>query len=211
MKVSMIGTGNMARGIGSRLISGGHDVVFMGTEAGKAEEAVAAVKSAGNGNASAGALSDELGDVVVLAVPFGANVELVKELGSRLAGKVVVDIANPLKPTFDGLATAADSSSAEEVAKAAVKSAKVVKAFNTTFAGALLSGKAGGLPLDVFIAGDDEGARNTVSQLVNDGGMRVVDVGPLAHARYLEGIQFLHIILQGSLGTNWVSGLKIVS
>ena len=211
MKVSMIGTGNMARGIGTRLISGGHDVVFIGRGANEAEEAVAAVKDAGSGAASKGTMSDELGEVVVLAVPFGANVDLVKELGSRLAGKVVIDIANPLKPTFDGLATASDSSSAEEVAKAAVKEARVVKAFNTTFAGALMSGKAGGLPLDVFIAGDDESAKNTVSQLANDGGMRAVDVGPLAFSRYLEGIQFLHIALQGSLGTNWVSGLKIVS
>jgi NADPH-dependent F420 reductase len=211
MKVTIIGTGNMARGIGSRLVSGGHDVSYVGKETGKAEEAAAAVQAAGNGKASVAKMMDDLGEVVVLAVPFGANIELVKELGSRLTGKVVVDIANPLKPTFDGLATVADSSSAEEVAKAAVKEAKVVKAFNTTFAGALLSGKAGGLPLDVFIAGDDEGARNLVSQLINDGGMRAVDVGPLAFARYLEGIQFLHIMLQGSLGTNWVSGLKIVS
>ena len=212
MKISMIGTGNMARGIGTRLVAGGHEVMFIGQEKDKAAEAQQAVQSAGKaGQVSTGALTDDLGEVVILAVPFGANVDLVRKLGSRLAGKTVVDIANPLKPTYDGLATAADSSSAEEVAKAAAAGVHVVKAFNTTFAGTLMSGKAGGLPLDVFIAGDDADAKAKVITLVKDGGMRPVDSGPLKHARYLEGIQFLHIILQGSLGTNWASGLKIVS
>jgi predicted dinucleotide-binding enzyme len=124
---------------------------------------------------------------------------------------VVVDIANPLNATFDGLATAPGSSSAEEVAQAAPKSAHVVKAFNTTFAGTLMTGQVAGYPLDVLIAGDDEEARAVVARLVTDGGMRAIDAGPLQRAQQIEGMQFLHIILQGTLGTNWVSALKILS
>ena len=86
---------------------------------------------------------------------YGTNLELAKQLGNRLAGKVVVDIANPLNATYDGLATAADSSSAEDLAMAIDSGARVVKAFNTTFAGTLLTGASGGEKLDVFIAGDD--------------------------------------------------------
>jgi len=101
----------------------------------------------------------ELGDVVVLAVWYGVNLDLVKKLGNKLAGKTVVDIANPLNSTFDGLATAPDTSSAEEVAKVVPANTKVVKAFNTTFAGTLVDGQVGGQKLDVFIAGDDEDAK----------------------------------------------------
>ena len=61
--------------------------------------------------------------------------------------------------------------------------ARVVKAFNTTFASALVAGWVGGLPLDVFLAGDDARAKSRVAALVTDGGMRPVDTGPLRRAQ----------------------------
>jgi predicted dinucleotide-binding enzyme len=137
--------------------------------------------------------------------------DVVKQLGNKLADKVVVDIANPLNSTYDGLATAPDSSSAEDVAKVAPEGAKVVKAFNTTYAGTLVKGQVAGQPLDVWIAGDDADAKNKVAQLVKDGGMRPVDTGPLSRARQIEGMQLLHIVTQGTLGTNWGSTIKILS
>jgi len=146
----------------------------------------------------------------VLAVWYGTNIEVAKQLGNKLAGKVVVDIANPLNSTYDGLATAPDSSSAEDLARAIASGAKVVKAFNTTYAGTLLAGQVAGQPLDVFIAGDDADAKSKVAQLVTDGGMRPVDAGPLSRARQIEGMQLLHIVTQGALGTNWGSALKIL-
>ncbi|HKG55471.1 MAG TPA: NAD(P)-binding domain-containing protein, partial [Anaerolineales bacterium] len=153
----------------------------------------------------------KLGDVVVLAVWYGSNIEIAKQLGAKLKGKTVVDIANPLNSTYDGLATAPDSSSAEDVAKAVDFEAKVVKAFNTTYAGTLLAGEVDGEPLDMFIAGDDEDAKSKVAQLVKDSGMRPVDTGPLHRARQIEGMQLLHIVTQGTLGTNWASAIKILS
>jgi len=132
------------------------------------------------------------------------------QLDNKLAGKVVVDIANPLNSTYDGLATAPDSSSAEDLAKAIANGAKVVKAFNTTYASTLLAGQVAGQPLDVFIAGDDADAKNKVAQLARDGGMRPIDIGPLSRARQIEAMQFLYIALQGALGTNWGSAIKIL-
>jgi len=114
-----------------------------------------------------------------------------------------------LNSTYDNLATPPDSSSAEEVAKAAPK-AKVVKAFNTTYAGTLRSGQVDGEPLDVFIAGDDADAKSKVAQLVEDAGMRPIDTGPLSRARQIEGMQLVHIVTQGTLGTNWGSAIKIL-
>jgi predicted dinucleotide-binding enzyme len=170
------------------------------------------VKAAAKNGAtvSAASLDAELGDVVVLAVWYGTNIEIAKQLGAKLAGKVVVDIANPLNATYDGLATAPDSSSAEDLAKAVAAGASVVKAFNTTFAGTLLAGSVAGQPLDVFIAGDDADAKSKVSQLVTDGGMRAIDAGPLHRARQIEAMQLLQITLQGTLGTNWGSAIKIL-
>lgn len=205
MNVTIIGAGNMGRGIGTRLIAGGHKVTFVDANPETAQKAAADLK------AESATLDAPLGDVVVLAVWYGTNIEIAKQLGNKLAGKVVVDIANPLNSTYDGLATAPDSSSAEDLAKALVDGAKVVKAFNTTYAGTLLAGQVAGQPLDVFIAGDDVDAKAKVAQLVADGGMRAIDAGPLHRARQIEGMQLLHITLQGTLGTNWGSALKIVS
>jgi NADPH-dependent F420 reductase len=214
MNVTIIGAGNMGRGIGTRLVAGGHSVTFVDANPETAEKAAADVKASAKKNAkvSTASLGDaELGDVVVLAVWYGTNIEIAQQLGVKLAGKVVVDIANPLNSTYDDLATAPDSSSAEDVARAIASGAKVVKAFNTTYAGTLLAGEVAGQPLDVFIAGDDADAKSMVAELVRDGGMRPIDAGPLSRARQIEGMQLLHITLQNTLGTNWGSTIKILS
>ena len=212
MNITIIGSGNMGRGIGTRAVAGGHSVTFVDANPEVAEKAAADLKSAAKNGAtvSAANLDAELCDVVVLAVWYGTNIEIAKQLGTKLAGKVVVDIANPLNSTYDGLATAPDSSSAEDLAKVVAAGAKVVKAFNTTFAGTLLAGAVAGQPLDVFIAGDDADAKSKISQLVTDGGMRAIDAGPLHRARQIEAMQLLHITLQGALGTNWGSAIKIL-
>lgn len=213
MNITIIGAGNMGRGIGTRAVAGGHSVTFVDANREVAEKTAADVKAAAKNGAkvSTSSLGDaELGDVVVLAVWYGTNIEIVKQLGAKLAGKVVVDIANPLNSTYDGLATAPDSSSAEDLAKAIVSGAKVVKAFNTIFAGTLLTGESGGQKLDVFIAGNDADAKSKVAQLVTDGGMRAVDTGLLHRARQIEGLGLLHVVLQGALGTNWGSSVKVL-
>jgi len=214
MNITIIGAGNMGRGIGTRFAAGGHSVTFIDRKPDEAEKVAKEVKASAKNDTqiSTASLEDaRLGDVVVLAVPYGANIELAKQLGRKLAGKVVVDIANPMNATYDGLATDPGSSSAEDVAKAATSDAKVVKAFNTTFAGTLLAGQVAGRPLDVFIAGDDEAAKRKIEQLAKDGGMRPINTGPLSRARQIEAMQFLHITLQGSLGTNWGSTIKILN
>lgn len=214
MNATIIGSGNMGRGIGTRLVAGGHSVTFVDANPEVAEQTAVEVRASAKNGATVSTASlgnTELGDVVVLAVWYGTNIEIAKQLGPKLAGKVVVDIANPLNSTYDGLATAPDSSSAEDLAKAIVSGAKVVKAFNTTYAGTLLAGEVAGQPLDVFIASDDAEAKSKVAQLVRDGGMRPIDAGPLSRARQIEAMQFLHITLQNTLGTNWGSTIKILS
>ena len=213
MNITIIGAGNMGRGIGTRAAAGGHSVTFVDANPDTAQQVAEEVKKAAkNGSkVSTSSLGDvQLGDIVVLAVWYGTNMEVARQLGNKLAGRVVVDIANPLNSTYDGLATAPDSSSAEDLAKVVAPGTKVVKAFNTTYAGTLVSGQVDGRPLDVFIAGDDAEAKEKVAQLVKDGGMRPVDTGALNRARQIEGMQLLHIVTQGPLGTNWGSAIKIL-
>lgn len=209
MQTTIIGTGNMARGIATRLRAGGHEVTLLGHEAGKGEELAREL----GGSVGAGTVGDSIvGDVVVLAVPYEAARSLVQQYGEELSGKVVVDITNPVNwETFDDLVTPPDSSAAEEIQKAAPAGTRVVKAFNTTFAGTLVEGQVAGQPLDVFIAGDDSEAKETVAQLVRDGGLVAIDAGPLRRARELERLAFLGMTLQQPLGLNFQSAWKLVS
>jgi predicted dinucleotide-binding enzyme len=122
-----------------------------------------------------------------------------------------VDITNPLNESFDDVATAPGTSNAEQTARHAPAGARVLKAFNTTFAGTLEAGQVAGQPLDILIAGDDADAKAQLARLVETSGLRAIDVGPLRRARQLEGIGLLHITLQETLGTNWMSTVKFLS
>jgi predicted dinucleotide-binding enzyme len=207
MNVTIIGTGNMARAIGKRLVAGGHEVTVLGKEPSMAEEAVGAI----GGSAKGGQSGDPIGDdVVVLAVYYPDAEAAVERYGDGLSGKVVVDITNPVNESFDDLVTPPDGSAAQELAKRA-PGARVVQAFNTTFANTLTAGEVAGTQLDVLIAGDDEEAKRTVARLVEDGGMRPVDTGPLKRARELEAAGLIHMGVQGTLGTGFGSALKVVS
>jgi predicted dinucleotide-binding enzyme len=156
----------------------------------------------------AGAGGPALGDVKVESVP--SSLSAVEQYGNQLDGKVVVDIANPVDiETFDGLVTPPDSSAAEEIAKKA-PGAKVVKAFNTTFAGTLVDGKVGSQTLDVFIAGDDEDAKETVAELAGAGGLNPIDAGPPKRARELERLGFPHMTVQDKLGTGYGTAVKVI-
>ena len=214
MHVTVIGAGNMGRGIGHRLVAGGHDVTVVDRDPEEAGQLAEELRSAAKADATveaAGPGAELRGEVVILALYYPGTLDVAKELGDRLVGKVVVDITNPLNQNFDGLATAPGTSAAEELATSAPPGVRVVKAFNTTFAGTLVAGEVAGQPLDVLLAGDDEEAKERVAQLVRDGGLRAIDTGPLERARQLEGLGFLGITLQQPLGLNFQSAWKLIS
>ena len=204
--ISIIGTGNMARGIATRAVAGGNDVQILSRDSARAAALADEV-----GKATSGELGDPItGDIVILALYYDVAKSVIEQYGNALDGKVVVDISNPVDTaTFAGLVVPADSSAAQEIA-ALVPSAAVVKAFNTTFAGTLAAGQVEGQPLDVLIAGDDDAAKRAVSELVESAGLRPLDVGDLSKARWLEGIGFLHIGLQLSRGTNFATAVKLI-
>jgi predicted dinucleotide-binding enzyme len=151
------------------------------------------------------------GDVVVLAVPYPAVGEIVAQRGDQLAGKIVVDITNPLDfATFDSLVVPADSSATAEIAAALPKS-RVLKAFNTNFAGTLATGTVGSLTTTVQIAGDDADAKSTLAGIITSGGLHAIDAGSLVRARELEALGFLQITLAAGEKVAWTGGFGIVA
>ena len=100
MDVTIIGTGNMARGIGRLVLDGGHGLTVVGKDRERAE----AVAGDLGGEVSTAVSGDQLGgDVIVLAVYYPDAREAVEQYSDQLAGKTVVDITNPVNDSFDGL------------------------------------------------------------------------------------------------------------
>jgi len=150
------------------------------------------------------------GDIVVLAVPYAALADIVTSRGQELAGKVVVDLTNPVNfATFDSLVVPEDSSAAAELASALPES-RVLKAFNTNFAGTLASGVVGANTTAVLVAGDDADAKASLIGLVEAAGLKGVDAGSLARARELEAIGFLQITLAAAERVSWSGGFAVV-
>ncbi len=207
MKVTIIGAGNMGRGIGTRIAAGGHDVQIVDRDP---EEAKALAQELGGSVKGSGPDDPIEGEVVIFAIYYPQQ-QALDQYADQLEGKVVVDISVPVDvETWDSLATPPGTSSAEEMA-ARLSASRVVKAFNTTFSGTLVKGDVGGQQLDVFIAGDDEPAKQQVRELAESGGLNVVDAGPLKRAQQLEQAGFLHIKVQEPLGTGYGSALKVVT
>lgn len=187
--VSILGTGNMAQAISSIVTKGGNTVELLGSD---------------NSQAATG-------DIVVLALPYPAVDEVIAARADQLAGKVVVDITNPLNfETFDSLVVPADGSAAQVIAEK-LPNSRVLKAFNTTFAATLASGEVGPLPTTVLIAGDDADAKAQLSGIVAAGGLKAIDAGALKRARELESLGFLQLTLAASERISWTGGFGVIA
>jgi hypothetical protein len=126
-------------------------------------------------------------DLVVLAVRGTAAVELVRSLAGELDGRVLVDATNPLEMGDRGptLFVGTTDSLGEQVQRAA-PSARVVKAYNTVGNALMVDPRLPGGPPSMFIGGDDEAAKATVTGLLRDTGWDVVDLGGIEASRWLE-------------------------
>lgn len=138
-------------------------------------------------------------DIVVLAVPFPEVAAVAANIGG-LAGKILVDVTNPLTPDFMAL-TIGHTTSAGEAVQAAFPLAHVVKAFNTVLAQVLAKAVSGAKSLpSVLVAGNHAAANAEVVQLAQDAGFSAFDTGPLTNARYLEPVAELTIQLAYAKG-----------
>ena len=179
MKVAVIGTGNMGGGF-ARALASKHEVAIGSREPERGAllaKEIGAARGGGYADAAAGA------EVVFLTVPWTAVDETIAELGN-LSGKVLVDVTNPY---VGGDLQLHDGTSDGEEIQRKVPGARVVKGWNTIFAPVLNSSPDfGGQAVSVFLAGDDDEAKEVAAMLARDMGFDPVDCGPLAGARDLE-------------------------
>jgi predicted dinucleotide-binding enzyme len=188
-KATIFGTGNMGSAIATVLAAGGASVEHI---------------------SDPNVVSPVNGDIVVLAVPYAALKDIARNYVDQFAGKIVVDITNPLNfETFDSLVVPAGSSAAAELAKV-LPSARILKAFNTTFAGTLTAKTVGPNRTTVLIAGDDAEAKATLAAAITAGGIDAIDAGTLSRAHEMEAMGFLQLTLAASEKISWTGGFGIV-
>ena len=192
--IAIIGLGNMGKGLAKRLA--GKVELVLASRAHNAASAFAATLPAGVTVADQD-VAIAKADIVVLALPFDAA--LATASNPALKGKIIVDITNPVKADFSGLAIGHTTSAAEQI-QATAPDAKVVKAFNSIFAGVFDLPSAQTAEVPVFVAGDDEAAVDAVANLAAKAGFAVEKTGGLDAARLLEPLGMLNIRLGYGLG-----------
>lgn len=192
--IAIIGLGNMGKGLAKRL-AGKTDLVLSSRDQ-AAATAFAATLPAGVTVLEQDAAIARA-DIVILALPFAAALEAAAN--PALAGKVVLDISNPIKPDFSGLTIGHTTSAAEEL-QAVAPAAKVVKGFNTIFASLFDLPVAQTAAIPVFVAGNDEAAVAAVADIVSRSGFAVEKTGGLDAARLIEPLGMLNIRLGYGLG-----------
>lgn len=204
MQVAIVGSGNVGKALAGSLVKAGHEVSITARHPDHAQAAARATGAralAGNEEAASAA------EIVILAVPSDALTEVAGEIGD-VTGKAVIDASNRVDPQDPG-ATLDGSSNAERL-QSQLPGALVVKAFNTLFASRMADPIADGQAVDGYFAGDDEGAKGKVHDLLASIGLRPVDCGGLAMARVLEGMALTHILLQMRNNWPWQSAFRLV-
>jgi NADPH-dependent F420 reductase len=196
--IALIGTGNVGGALGRRFAENGHNVVY-GSRDPLAADVVALVNETGHGAvALSPAQAAAQSHVVVVAVPWAATEDVVRGLGD-LSGKIIVDPTNPRVMASDGFADyppMLEDSNAERIARLA-PGAQVVKAFSTLGWETMLDPRVAEGPVTLPLVGDDRAAKALVAALAREIGLEAVDVGPLRHARIIEG---LHYVRANALG-----------
>lgn len=200
--ISIIGTGGMAAVIASRTAKAGHTVEVVGRDPAKAR-ALADKLASGAITGTYGAVP--AGDIVILGVPYASAATVVADYGDALRGKIIIDVSNPVASDLSGLVTPHGSSGAQEIAKAAPKSAHVVKAFNTLFGHVLARNER----FDAFIAADDLEAKARVSTFIESLGLRPFDIGGLHMAQTLESLGLLMIGLAKNGAGSWNIAMNV--
>ncbi|MDB5207992.1 MAG: oxidoreductase [Flavisolibacter sp.] len=212
--IAIIGaTGTMGSAISTSLAKGNYRLLLKGTRQEELNALVAEIKNrhAAADVEAAVCHTDAVweADIIILAVPFAAEKEIAEKIKEVANQKIVISIANPLNKTYNGLVTAPDTSAAEELQKQ-LPNSKVVKAFNTTFAADFSTPVIDGKPVDAFIAGNNEEAMQTVSEMVRTAGFNPIVAGDLSISRTLEGMQLLLIQLGNKYNYNRLAGWKIL-
>ncbi len=203
MKIGVFGTGMVGNAIATKLVQVGHDV-RMGSRAAGNEKAVAWAKGAG-ARASEGTFADAaaIGELLFNCTSGSASLAALQAAGAaNLKGKVLVDVSNPLAHSADGMSlSVCNTDSLAEQLQRAFPDLKVVKALNTLTAPLMVNPSLLAGEHDVFMSGNDDGAKARVGQLLKEsfGWKNVVDLGDLSAARGQEMYVIFWVRMFGAL------------
>jgi len=190
--IAIIGTGQVAAALGPEFAALGHEITYGSRNPSRDEVRALLERTGGGAGASQPADAVVDADIVVLAVPGMMVEDITKSLGD-LSGKIIIDPTNPLQQGKDGLFEMGVATSNAELIQAAAPDAYVVKAFNALNWRTMVEPESSGGPVSIPLVGDNDQAKETVAQLVNGMGLEAIDVGPLRHARFVEGMLILWI------------------
>jgi predicted dinucleotide-binding enzyme len=212
MKIGVIGSGDVAKVLGSGLLKYGHHVT-MGTR----ETAKLSDWAKQNPKGKVGGVADaaKFGELVVLAVKGTAAAEALRAAGAtNLAGKVVMDVTNPIadSPPTNGVLkffTTLDDSLMERLQRE-FEAARFVKAFNSVGNAAMVNPQFRGGKPTMFICGNDEAAKKTVGIIIDQFGWEAADMGKVEAARAIEPLCMLWCI-PGFLRNDWVHAFKLLT
>lgn len=189
MKIGIIGSGEVGKALARGFVSRGHDVMIGSREPAKLADFVKEQKD----RVRAGTFEEtaKFGELAVVATLFSGTKHALELAGPQnFAGKAVIDVTNPLnfpegKPPE--LSIGFDNSAGEEVQRW-LPDAKVVKALNIIGSGHMVDPKFPGGPPTMFIAGNDDGAKKIVTEIIESFGWQngVADLGGIEASRYLE-------------------------
>ena len=212
MKIGILGTGVVGAALGKGFVGRG-DEVMMGSRSASNEKAAAWAAEAGPA-ASTGTFTDAaaFGELVVLATNWAGTQNALDLAGTpNFAGKVLIDATNPLDFSSGGpgLALGHTDSAGEQVQRW-LPEAKVVKAFNIVNNALMVHPQLRGGPPDMFICGNDEGAKATVTGILSDFGWpSTIDIGGIEGARYLEPLAILWVLACMKVGS-WMNAFKLL-
>jgi predicted dinucleotide-binding enzyme len=211
MKIGIIGSGVVAKALGSGLQRKGHELMLGTSSPGKLADWANDARGVRVGTPAEAAA---FGELVILAVKGSAALAAVRAAGAELlAGKVVIDTTNPiadLPPTNGVFAyTTGPNESLMEALQAAFPRIRFVKAFNSVGNALMIDPQLQGGPPSMFIAGNDEEAKAQVARLLQQVGWESVDMGSATAARAIEPLCILWCI-PGLLRNDWAHAFKLL-
>lgn len=185
------GTGAAGSGLAFRWAHAGHDIVIGSRDAMKAQSMAAAFNAELGAERMRGTTMEQAaraGEIVVLTVPFAAQLATVREQRAHLLGKILVDVTVPLVPPKVSVVQLPASGSCVVAVQAELgNGVRVVSAFQNVSAHKLKN-LSHAIKCDVLVSGDDKAARETVIALAADAGLRGLDAGPLANSVVAESL-----------------------